>query len=420
MASELSADLAPTFSRRHLLSITGLGFGALALADVLCTDDSLASEASNASSDSIASPPPRARAVIMLMQNGGPSQMDLFDPKPALNRHAGSVFRDKVEMFQPGSEANQLLGTPYKFARHGQCGMELSEALPHIGSVADDLCLVRSMRSEHNNHTEALVMLTSGKIFPGRPTLGSWVCYGLGSENQNLPGYVVLRDPAGYPGTGATLWQSGWLTQMHRGTEFSSQGPPLLNLQPGVPVLPAARRADQEFLAHINDVHRQRYPDESVLEARIYNYELAARMQLAASEALDLALEPEHVKRGYGLEQPATAGYGTRLLMARRLVEQGVRFVQVFCGVGNPWDSHKDIQDEIGKIAPSVDPPTAALIRDLKQRGLLESTIVIWTGEFAALAGVSERQGARSQPQRFQLAAGRRWLQSGPYTRRDR
>lgn len=379
-------------SRRQLLAQTGLGLGSLALADLLWSD------ATRGATAEVALPPRRpgapAQAVIFLMQNGGPSQMDLFDPKPELNRLAGQVFRDKVEMFQTGSETNQLLGTPYQFARHGECGMELSEALPGIASVADDLCLIRSMRSEHNNHTEALVMLTSGKIFPGRPTLGSWVSYGLGSENENLPGYVVLRDPEGYPGTGATLWQSGWLPQTFRGTEFNTQGPPVLNLTPAASTTAEARQADLEFLSRINELHRRQYPDESVLEARIRNYELAARMQLATGDTLDLAGELEATKKCYGLDRPETTGYGARLLMARRLVEQGVRFVQVFPAAGNPWDSHTDIKGEIDKIAAKVDGPTAALIGDLKQRGLLESTIVVWTGEFGRLP-VSQRSKGR-------------------------
>ncbi len=263
--------------------------------------------------------------------------------------------------------------------------MEISEALPHLSSVADDLCLVRSMHTGHNNHTESLVMITSGKIFPGRPTLGSWVSYALGTENQNLPSYVVLRDPEGYPGTGATLWQNGWLPAIYRGTEFSSQGTPVLNLKPSTPLPDGAQRDDLEFLARMNARHREDYPRDSALEARIRNYELAARMQLAAGDVLDISRETAATRTMYGLDDPATAGYGSRLLMARRLVESGVRFVQVFPAAGNPWDSHGDVKGEIEKIAGKTDLPSAALIRDLKARGLLDSTIVLWTGEFGRL-----------------------------------
>jgi len=373
-------------SRRQMLQTTGLGFGAIALGSLLAGDNLLAAE--RTSFDLGVRAPhfrPKAKSVIMLMMNGGPSQMELFDPKPELNKRAGQVHRDKVEMFQPGSEGNKLLPCPFKFEPRGQCGMEISEALPHLSRVADDLCLVRSMHTGHNNHTESLVMLTSGKLFPGRPTLGSWISYALGTENQNLPSYIVLRDPEGYPGTGSTLWQNGWLPAVYRGTEFNTKGQPVLNLRPTEPLPEGAQDDDFRFLARMNERHRQHYPQESALEARIRNYELAARMQLAAGEVLDLSKETEATQKLYGMDNPTTAGYGARLLMARRLVESGVRFVQVFPGAGNPWDSHGDVKTEIEKIAGKTDQPCAALISDLKARGLLESTIVVWTGEFGRL-----------------------------------
>lgn len=380
---------APMLSRRDMLRTTGLGFGALALGGMLDAEGALAAGAAAPGGFNLHARPahfaPRAKAVIMLMQNGGPSQMELFDPKPELNKRAGQVHRDKVEMFQPGSESNKLLACPFKFSPRGSCGMEISEALPHLAGVADDLCLVRSMHTGHNNHTESLVMLTSGKLFPGRPTLGSWVSYALGTENQNLPSYIVLRDPEGYPGTGSTLWQNGWLPAMYRGTEFSAKGTPVLNLRPTAPLPEGAQRDDLEFLALMNVRHGEGYPRESALEARIRNYELAARMQLAAGDVLDLSRETAATHSMYGLDNPTTAGYGSRLLMARRLVESGVRFVQVFPAAGNPWDSHGDVKTEIEKIAAKTDLPSATLIRDLKARGLLDSTIVLWTGEFGRL-----------------------------------
>jgi hypothetical protein len=378
----------PILSRRDMLRTTGLGFGALALGGILDSEGALAAADAASRFDLRARPAhfaPRAKSVIMLMQNGGPSQMELFDPKPELNKRAGQVHRDKVEMFQPGSESNKLLACPFKFHARGECGMEISEALPHLSEVADDLCLVRSMHTGHNNHTESLVMLTSGKLFPGRPTLGSWVSYGLGTANQNLPSYIVLRDPDGYPGTGSTLWQNGWLPALYRGTEFSAQGTPVLNLRPSAPLPEGAQRDDLEFLALMNARHREGYSHESALEARIRNYELAARMQLAAGDVLDLSRETAATRTLYGLDNPTTTGYGSRLLMARRLVESGVRFVQVFPAAGNPWDSHGDVKTEIEKIAAKTDLPSAALIRDLKSRGLLDSTIVLWTGEFGRL-----------------------------------
>jgi hypothetical protein len=370
----------PLLTRRELLRASGLGLGSLALASLSARERLLAALAPHFEA--------RAKAVIMLVQNGGPSQMDLFDPKPELTKRSGQVHDTKVETFQKGSEANKLLASPFKFHRRGRCGMELSEVIPHLGSIADDLCLVRSMVSEHNNHTEGLVLLNTGKIFPGRPALGSWISYALGTENQNLPAYIVLRDPEGYNTSGTLLWQNGWLPTVHRGTEVSTQGTPVLNLRPPAPVPAEVQRDKLDLLAKLNEEHRKAYPQESELEARIRNYELAARMQLAAGELLDLAREPDAVKRLYGLDNPLTAGYGLRCLMARRLVESGVRFVQVFPPVKpqfQPWDAHKDVKTENEQICARCDLPSAALVQDLKARGLLDSTIVIWSGEFGRL-----------------------------------
>src|SRR5262245_39424250 len=248
----------PTMTRRQLLQSTGLGFGALALTYLLAREQE--ARASDRPLDLRARRghfAGRARSVILLMQNGGPSQMDLFDPKPELARRHGQVHGERVEMFQRGSEANRLLRSPFRFHRRGRCGMELSEVLPHLGGVADDLTLVRSLVSEHNNHTEALVLFNTGKIFPGRPALGSWVSYALGSENQDLPAYIVLRDPDGYNTSGSLLWQSGWLPAVHRGTEVSTRGTPVLNLEPASPVPARARRNDLDFLARLNEGHRR-------------------------------------------------------------------------------------------------------------------------------------------------------------------
>ncbi|HKB41627.1 MAG TPA: DUF1501 domain-containing protein [Gemmataceae bacterium] len=379
--------LSPPMSRRDMLLQSGLGFGAVALSALLAEDTVRAASGADLRPRSPHFRAP-ARAVIMLVQNGGPSQMDLFDPKPDLTKFNGKVHSEKVEMFQKGSEANKLLASPWKFRRRGRCGMELSEALPHLGAIADDLCLVRSMHTGHNNHTESLVMLNTGKIFPGRPALGSWVSYGLGTENRNLPAYIVLRDPEGYNTSGTLLWQNGWLPALYRGTEFSAAGPPVLNLHPARPVPAEVRRDSLDLLARLNDEHQKKHPHESELEARIQNYELAARMQLAAAKTLDLSGESAATRRLYGLDKPTTAGYGQRCLMARRLVEAGVRFVQIFPPVKpqfQPWDSHSNVKTEIEGICAKTDEPSAALIKDLKSRGLLDSTIVLWSGEFGRL-----------------------------------
>ncbi len=393
MSSPTAKRVVPRVSRRKLLELTGVGFGSLALHSLLQHESDARAVSSGQTDDTrsidLRPKKPRftaeAKAVILMMENGGPSQMDLFDPKPDLQKYHGRPHSIKVEMFQPGSEKNILMGSPFTFQRYGQCGMELSEVIPHIGSMADELCLVRSMHTGHNNHTEGLVMFMTGKLFQGRPSFGSWISYALGTENQNLPAYVVLRDPAGYNTSGTLTWDAGWMPALYRGTEFNSQGPPVLNLHPAYKLLPGQQRDSLDFLAKLNRLYQQRHPAESELETRIQNYELAARMQLAAAQVLDTSNESADTRSLYGLEETRTRSYGLRCLMARKLVEAGVRFVQVHPSVGQPWDTHNKTRESLGKICEACDLPTAGLIADLKQRGLLESTIVLWSGEFGRL-----------------------------------
>ncbi|MFO1020847.1 MAG: DUF1501 domain-containing protein [Planctomycetales bacterium] len=375
-------DLSMNLSRRSMLQSSSLGFGMIALNHLL---QEQAGGESGKNGRTATHFPAKAKSVIMLMQNGGPSQMDLFDPKPELTKRAGQTM--SVEVFQKGN-TDKLMASPLAFKKYGQCGMEMSTILPHLGSIADELCLVRSMFSEHNNHTEGLVLLNTGKIFPGRPALGSWVSYALGTENQDLPAYIVLRDPEGYNTSGTLLWQNGWLPAAFRGTEIATKGPPVVNLQPARETPPEMRKRQLALLGQLNAEHRRDYPLESELEARIHNYELAARMQLVAGDLLDLKQESAETRKKYGLDNPETAGYGLRCLMARRLVESGVRFVQVFPPVkphSQPWDAHTNCKTENEIICGKCDQPSAALIADLKQRGLLDSTIVLWSGEFGRL-----------------------------------
>ena len=380
----------PTFSRRAFLERTAMGFGSLALSHLLARELA-ASEESLGGTDlrpRTGHFPPRAKAVILLMQNGGPSQVDLFDPKPELTKRSGQKHPQKVESFQPGSQANLLMGSPFRFSPHGQCGMEISDLLPHIGSVADELCLVRSMVCDNNNHPQGLRCLTTGKIFPGRPTLGAWVSYALGTANQDLPAYVVLRDPDGYNNGGTTLWENGWLPAQFRGTEIQSRGAAVLDLHASREMPWEVERNTLSLLAALNEERRGFFAHEPDLEARIKSYELAARMQLHAEGLLDLSGETAATRRLYGLDNPTTSNFGTRCLMARRLVEEGVRFIQVTAPIASgtmPWDHHNALVPGLRKVCPQVDQPTAALIADLKQRGLLESTIVWWAGEFGRL-----------------------------------
>jgi len=386
------------YSRRELLQRSGLGFGSLALAWLLGREGLLASEPGGATSSGLAgahpagnnkqSPwhfPPRAKAIIQLMHNGGPSQMDLLDPKPELQKRGGQKSPIAVEKFLDNN-TDVLLASPFQFFARGECGMQVSELLPEMARLADEMCLVRSMYTEHNNHTEATVMINTGKTSIGRPSLGSWISYALGTENHNLPAFVVLRDPDKYDTAGSLSWSAGWLPATHQGTEFSSRGTPVPNLHPSRPVNEAARRAGLYYLAKMNAAHRERFPLDTELDARIRNYELAARMQLAAGEVLDLSRETASTKQRYGLNDPHTAKYGARCLMARRLIETGVPFVQVFPDQdGQVWDHHNKLPAELPKVCQQTDRANAALIEDLRERGLLDSTIVLWAGEFGRL-----------------------------------
>jgi hypothetical protein len=412
----LNGTIPALLSRRQMLEQSGLGFGSLVLSYLLANEVLSAEPASGRTGGADLRPKaahsaPRARAVIQFMQNGGPSQMDLFDPKPELQKRNGQAIPGSVETFQKGN-TRSLLATPFKFHRRGQCGMALSEALPHLGTIADEITVVRSMHTEHNNHTEALVMMNTGKIFQGRPALGAWISYALGTENQNLPAYVVLRDPAGYNTTGKLVWSAGWLPALYQGTEFSSAGSPVLNLRPARPLPKGTQRDNLDFLARLNDEHRRRHPRESELEARIQNFELAARMQTEVLRVMDLGRESAATRLLYGLDNPVTAGYGTRCLMARRLVEAGVRFVQVFPPPFQPWDSHTDCKSELEKICGITDLPAVGLVRDLKNRGLLESTIVLWTGEFGRLPVSQGNKGRDHNRNAFSL-----WLAGGGFKR---
>ena len=389
-------------SRRTFLQHTGAGFGGLALAGLLQQDRLLAAGADLRTR----SPhfPPRAKAVIQLFQNGGPSQMDLFDPKPVLDKHAGQPHPDKIDTFQLNNK-NILLGTPFKFHRHGQCGMELSEVLPYLGGVVDNLCLIRSMHTVHNNHVEAIHMMQSCREPPGFPAQGSWITYALGSENQNLPGYIVLRDPSGYSTSGKLVWDSGWLPATYEGTEFSAAGDAVHHLNPPPNVTPQTRRRSLDLLRRLNAEQLRQNQRRNELEVRIQNYELAARMQLEATQVLDVSGETAATRRLYGLDHKITENYGKRCLLARRLVEAGVRFVQVFPPMPNyqPWDTHDATETQLREICPNTDQPGAALITDLKQRGLLDDVIVLWTGEFGRLPITENASGRDHNRHAFSL-----------------
>lgn len=328
---------------------------------------------------------PPATAAIHLFMNGGPSQMDLLDPKTELDKHHGKSFFDKIagEVENPQS-AGALMRSPFRFAQHGQCGMWVSDAMPYLAQQVDDIALIRSMHTTNLTHEPANYLIHTGKMGPGRPTLGAWVIYGLGSESQNLPAYVVLDDPLGLPINGVENWNSGFLPPIFQGTRFRSTGSPVLNLRPDVERPAAVVQTERELLSKLDDLHRRQRPGHSILDARIASYELAARMQVAASDALDLGQESRATLEMYGIGQEPTDSYGRRCLIARRLVERGVRFVQLFINA-QIWDNHTALATDMKAACLRTDQPIAALLRDLKQRGLLDSTLVVWGGEFGRL-----------------------------------
>jgi Protein of unknown function (DUF1501) len=329
--------------------------------------------------------PARAKSVIHLFMNGGPSQVDLFDPKPTLKRLSGTApSRELAFAISNGKESGTLFPSPYEFKPRGNSGIEISDALPHLAECVDDIALIRSMYGEHANHEPALFLMHTGRTIASRPSLGSWVTYGLGTENQNLPAYVVLDDPKGLPINGISNWQSAWLPPLFQGTRFRTEGPPVLNLEPRPEVPTPLVEAERALLQRLDEAHRQQRPYQPELDARISSYELAARMQMSASDALDVDRESEATRDAYGLNDSATASYGKRCLMARRLVERGVRFVQLYIE-SQIFDNHDNLQSGLNYACTKTDKPVAALLKDLKQRGLLDSTLVVWGGEFGRL-----------------------------------
>ncbi len=328
---------------------------------------------------------PKARAVIHLFMNGGPSQMDLFDPKEELTRHHGKSYFNKIagEVESPGS-AGALMRSPFQFKRHGKSGAWVSEIMPHVAKHMDEIALIRSMHSTILTHEPAIYKIQSGRMLPGYPSLGSWVVYGLGNENQSLPAYVVLDDPLGLPVNGVENWQSAFLPPVYQGMRFRATGSPLLNLKPDSAQPEDILALERDLLRRLDEIHLRKRPGHPSLEARMSTYQLAGRMQLEATDALDISRESPATLEFYGLNDKRTESYGRRCLIARRLVERGVRFVQLYIN-GQIWDNHGNIATGLREACERTDKPVAALLQDLKQRGLMDSTLVIWGGEFGRL-----------------------------------
>ena len=328
--------------------------------------------------------PPQAKAMISMFMQGGPSQVDLMDPKPLLNKMHLQKFPGDIKYDNAAQASSRILGSPWKFKRHGESGTDLSELLPGLAGVVDDILVIRSMHTGVNNHGQSIHAMNSGRTQRGRPSLGSWLTYGLGSESDELPAYVAMTDPKGLPVEGVLNWSNGWLPSLYQGTVIRPVEPRILNLQPPGALSGERQKAFLGYLQELNRDHLTTRSRESELDARIENFELAAKMQEAAADALDISNETSGTQKLYGIDQPETKEFGTRCLIARRLVERGVRFVQLFTK-NQYWDHHGSIQSALPASCKKVDVPAAALVTDLKQRGLLDSTIVHWGGEMGRL-----------------------------------
>lgn len=388
-------------SRRHFLAQSSLSVGSVALAWLLQHDRAAARPArpplQPQTYDLTPKPPvhpPRARGMISLWMQGGPSHHDLFDPKPEMARYDGQPFPGEIKYDNAAQASSKIFASPWKFAPHGECGTELSELLPYTAAVVDDLCLIRSMHTGVNNHGQSIRALQTGRILEGRPTLGAWLTYGLGCEADNLPAFAALIDPGQLPVLGVENWQNGFLPSLYQGTVVRPQEPRILDLTPPPHLVGPPQERSLEFLGELNRRHLAQHPGELDLEARIASYELAAKMQLAASEALDLSQETRATQEMYGMfaENAATREYAARCLLARRLIERGVRFVQVYTQ-NQLWDSHGNIVKSLPSACLKVDQPSAALVTDLKARGLLDTTIVHWGGEMGRLPVVQNDVG---------------------------
>ena len=406
-------------SRRGFLAQNAFGIGTFALASLLRQENLLGAPPGkppeHQTLDLKARQPhfePKAKAMISLFMHGGPSHVDLLDPKPDLTKHSGTDYQGDVHFSFVNRASKKLFGSPWKFSKHGQCGTEVSELLPHFAEIVDDVCVVRSMHTGHNGHEVSIRYFHGGiPAVLGRPGLASWITYALGSESQELPAYMVLSDPEGQPVDGVNNWSSGFMPALFQGTVLRPQEPRILNLDPPPQLRGAIQDRNLGFLRQLNEQHLEQHPGEADLESRIASYELAASMQSAAKEALDISGESAATQKLYGLDQAETREYGTRCLIARRLVERGVRFVQLFLG-GQPWDNHQDIRGGLAGICRRTDKPAAALVKDLKMRGLLESTIVHWGGEIGRLpvceGALDDKAGRDHNGQGFSI-----WMAGG-------
>ena len=380
------------FTRREFLWQVGAGFAGLGLIDLLARDGfftSAAQAAPPAIHYPLAPKPPhlvtRAKHCIFLFMNGAPSQVDTFDPKPALARHHGTPYSGKVKVGSNGRSIGYLMQSPFEFRKHGQSGLEISSLFPHTSRHADKLCVLRSLQTDTAAHASGCLQMNTGNVLIGKPSLGAWLSYGLGTLNESLPSFVVMTDPRGGPISGAPNWTAGFMPAAYQGTLFRSKGLPLLDLATPAGLNDRTQRQSLDLLAELNEQHLRSHPQESELVARILSYELAYKMQTSAAEVVDLQKELPETRALYGLDHPLTADFGRKCLIARRLIEKGVRFVQIYSGGGHleeTWDGHSDCIANHKLHAGETDQPIAALLTDLERTGLLDETLIVWGGEF--------------------------------------
>ncbi|MCZ6795348.1 MAG: DUF1501 domain-containing protein [Planctomycetota bacterium] len=399
-------------SRRDFLVRAGGGFGALALASLLA-DEAEASAAKGGAS--LAPKPPhyrpRARSVIWLFTDGGASHIDLFDPKPQLNKLAGKPLPEsfKRPVTAMGRTAyTPLLGCKRKFKQHGESGTWVSDWYPEIATCVDDIAMIRSCTADGLNHVGSVCQMNTGSILGGRPCLGAWSVYGLGSVSEELPSYVVLLDYPEEPPGGTRNWGTGFMPSAYQGTKFRPGKTPILHLAPPDSITSERQRRKLDLVLELNRRHRQRRQDDDDLEARIAAYELAYRMQSAAPEVIDLSGESEETKRLYGIDHKETERNGRNCLLARRLVERGVRYVQLYLGSGSKWDAHSNLESNHTRYCRESDRPIAALLKDLKRRGMLDDTLVIWGGEFGRTPMSESGNGRDHNPYGFTM-----WMAGG-------
>jgi hypothetical protein len=368
-------------TRREFLWQVGGGFAGLALADLMVSEARAASPLAEKRPHF----PAKAKHCVFLFMNGGPSQVDTFDPKPMLTKFHGKPYTGDAKVGSNGRAVGHLMQSPFEFTRHGQSGLPISSLFPHTAMHADDLCVIRSMHADTAAHASGCLQMNTGSIFIGKPSLGSWLSYGLGTTNQNLPGFVVMTDPRGGPIGSASNWTAGYMPAAYQGTLFRSGGSPLLDLATPEGTSDRTQRRSLDLLKSLNEEHLKMHPEETELMARIESYELAYRMQTEAMSVVDVDSEDAATREMYGLTDKRTADFGRKCLITRKLIEKGVRFIQLYSGGGHiedTWDGHNDCITNHTLHAGETDRPIAALIADLKRTGLWDETLLVWGGEF--------------------------------------